>query len=67
MFEDFIRPNLKKPISEARASLYMKIIVVVIGTITMILATTVDKLGGVVQVAPSEFLKYTKIYTIFFF
>lgn len=50
LFEDFIRPNFKKPISEVRASFYMKVIVAVVGTITMLLALTVDKLGGVVQV-----------------
>ena len=50
IFEDFIRPHLKKPISEARASFYMKVMVVIIGTITVVLATIVDKLGGIIQV-----------------
>lgn len=51
IFEDFIRPRLKKRISEARASFYMKLIVVVIGTFTVVLASIVDKLGGIIQVS----------------
>ena len=50
IFEDFIRPRLKRPISEARASFYMKVVVVIIGTITVVLASIVDKLGGIIQV-----------------
>lgn len=33
IFEDLIRPMFKKPISEARASFIMKIIVTVIGVV----------------------------------
>lgn len=50
LFEDFVRPLFRKPISEAKASFYMKVIVVIIGTVTVILATIVDKLGGIIQV-----------------
>lgn len=50
IMEDFIRPRLKTQISEARASFYMKVMVVIIGTVTVILASIVDKLGGIVQV-----------------
>lgn len=47
---DFIRPLYKKPISEAKASFYMKIMVVVLGCIFVALAFAVDQLGGLIQV-----------------
>lgn len=53
LFEDFIRPRFKTPISEARASFYMKVIVVIIGSITIVLASLVDKLGGIIQTSAS--------------
>lgn len=67
-FEDFIRPSLKRPISEARASCYMKLIVAAIGVITMILAMFVDKLAGVIQVTIHLIKKGTRLcnFPIFF-
>jgi len=50
IFEDLIRPMTKKPISEKRASLIMKVIVVVIGTICVGLVFVVEKMGTIVQV-----------------
>lgn len=47
---DFIRPLSKKPLSEAQASLYMKIMVVVLGCVFVALAFAVDQLGGLIQV-----------------
>ncbi|KAL0276709.1 UNVERIFIED_CONTAM: hypothetical protein PYX00_004222 [Menopon gallinae] len=53
VFEDFVRPLFRKPVSDAKASFYMKVIVVLIGTVTVILATIVDKLGGIIQASAS--------------
>lgn len=47
---DFIRPLLKEPLSEAKASFYMKIMVAVLGVIFVILAFVVDQLGALIQV-----------------
>lgn len=47
---DFIRPLCKKPLSEAQASFYMKIMVVVLGCVFVALAFAVDQLGGLIQV-----------------
>lgn len=51
ILQDFIRPLRKKPISEASAALYMKIIVLIIGVGLLILAFVVDRLGGIIQVS----------------
>lgn len=50
LFEDFIRPRLSKPVPESKASLIMKISVAVIGITTVLLASVVEKLGGIIQV-----------------
>jgi len=50
IFEDLIRPMTKKPISEKCASLIMKVIVVVIGTICVGLVFVVENMGTLVQV-----------------
>lgn len=47
---DFIRPLCKEPLSEAKASFYMKIMVAVLGVIFVILAFVVDQLGALIQV-----------------
>ncbi|XP_063914126.1 sodium-coupled monocarboxylate transporter 1-like [Zophobas morio] len=49
IFEDFIKPKLKKPLSAARASFLMKIMVVVIGTICVALVFVVENLGMLIQ------------------
>lgn len=51
ILQDFIRPLRKKPMSEASAAFFMKIIVVVLGITLLILACVVDKLGGLIQVS----------------
>ncbi|KAL0276708.1 UNVERIFIED_CONTAM: hypothetical protein PYX00_004221 [Menopon gallinae] len=53
ILQDFIRPLRKKPLSEERASLCMKAIVVVLGIIFVGLAIAVDKLGALIQTSGS--------------
>lgn len=53
IFEDLIKPRLKRPMTEARASLLMKVIVVVIGAICVGLVFVVEKLGTLIQAAGS--------------
>ena len=50
IFEDLIRPMIKKPISEKCASLIMKVIVVVIGTVCVGMVFVVENMGTIVQV-----------------
>ncbi|CAG9768944.1 unnamed protein product [Ceutorhynchus assimilis] len=53
IFEDLIKPKLKKPLTEAQASLLMKVIVVIIGTVCVGLVFVVEKLGTLIQAAGS--------------
>ena len=53
IFEDLIRPNMKKPLSEGHASMLMKIIVVIIGTICVALVFVVEKMGALIQASGS--------------
>nr|XP_022913659.1 sodium-coupled monocarboxylate transporter 1-like [Onthophagus taurus] len=53
IFEDLIKPNVKKPLSEAYASLLMKTIVVIIGTICVGLVFVVEKMGALIQASGS--------------
>ncbi|XP_066143288.1 sodium-coupled monocarboxylate transporter 1-like isoform X2 [Euwallacea fornicatus] len=53
IFEDLIKPRLKRTMSEAHASLLMKIIVVLIGIICVGLVFVVEKLGTLIQAAGS--------------
>jgi len=48
--EDFVRPLIKKPLSEGQASFYMKLITVFVGVLCTLLAFVVDQLGGLIQV-----------------
>jgi sodium-coupled monocarboxylate transporter 8/12/insulin-like growth factor 2 mRNA-binding protein 1 len=50
IFEDLIRPFLKKRISESRASLIMKVVVVVIGTVCVGMVFVVENMGTLIQV-----------------
>ena len=54
IFEDFIRPLYKKPISEGRASFIMKVTVFIIGIICVGLVFLVEKMNTLLQVG-SEF------------
>lgn len=53
IFEDLIKPRLKRPLSEGHASLLMKIIVVLIGFVCVGLVFVVEKLGTLIQAAGS--------------
>lgn len=53
IFEDLIKPWLKKPLTEAQASFLMKIIVVIIGAICVALVFVVEKMGSLIQASPS--------------
>ena len=53
IFEDFIRPTLKKPMSEARASLVMKVMVAMIGLVCVALVFLVEHMGTLVQAGKS--------------
>ncbi|XP_047112838.1 sodium-coupled monocarboxylate transporter 2-like [Schistocerca piceifrons] len=53
IFEDLIRPCVKKPISEARASFIMKVMVALIGALCVALVFLVEKLGTLLQAGRS--------------
>ncbi|GJQ70604.1 hypothetical protein Trydic_g22998 [Trypoxylus dichotomus] len=53
IFEDLIKPYVKKPLSEAKASFLMKVIVVIIGTICVALVFLVEKMGALIQASGS--------------
>lgn len=53
IFEDLIKPHLKKPMSEAQASFLMKVIVVIIGTISVALVFVVEHMGMLIQASGS--------------
>ncbi|KAJ8917414.1 hypothetical protein NQ315_005460 [Exocentrus adspersus] len=46
IFEDLIKPRIKKPLSESQASFLMKVIVVIIGSICVGLVFVVEKMGA---------------------
>lgn len=53
IFEDLIKPRMKKPLSEAQASFLMKVIVVIIGSICVALVFVVEKMGALIQASGS--------------
>ncbi|CAB3377454.1 Hypothetical predicted protein [Cloeon dipterum] len=53
IFEDYIKPRLSGKVSEARASLMMKIICAAIGVFCVCMVFIVENLGGVLQVSGS--------------
>lgn len=53
IFEDLIKPRLKRPLTEARASFLMKVIVVIIGTISVALVFVVEHMGMLIQASGS--------------
>ena len=50
ILEDFVRPLRKKDISENKAALYMKIMVVILGIIFVVISLLVGQLGTIIQV-----------------
>ena len=50
IYEDMIKPCLKKPLSDVAASRIMKVTVVIIGVICVGLVFLVEKLSGLIQV-----------------
>ncbi|RZC38851.1 sodium-coupled monocarboxylate transporter 1-like, partial [Asbolus verrucosus] len=53
IFEDLIKPRIKKPLSEGQASFLMKVIVVIIGSICVALVFVVEKMGALIQATGS--------------
>ncbi|XP_017784798.1 PREDICTED: sodium-coupled monocarboxylate transporter 1-like [Nicrophorus vespilloides] len=53
IFEDLIKPHIKKPLSESHASFLMKVIVVLIGSICVGLVFLVEKMGALIQASGS--------------
>ncbi|KAJ3656756.1 hypothetical protein Zmor_015805 [Zophobas morio] len=53
IFEDLIKPRMKKPLTEAQASFLMKVIVVIIGSICVALVFVVEKMGALIQATGS--------------
>ncbi|XP_045470398.1 sodium-coupled monocarboxylate transporter 2-like [Harmonia axyridis] len=53
IFEDLVKPRMKKPLTESQASFLMKIIVVVIGSICVALVFVVEKMGALIQASGS--------------
>ncbi|KAJ8688365.1 hypothetical protein QAD02_024160 [Eretmocerus hayati] len=53
IYEDMIKPCLKKPMSDVGASRIMKLIVVVVGSICVALVFVVEKLSGLIQAGKS--------------
>ncbi|XP_059477404.1 sodium-coupled monocarboxylate transporter 2-like [Neocloeon triangulifer] len=52
-YEDFVKPSVKKPWSEAKASFVMKVVVFVVGTICVGNVFFVERLGAAIQVVKS--------------
>ncbi|XP_065340300.1 sodium-coupled monocarboxylate transporter 2-like [Cloeon dipterum] len=52
-YEDFVKPSVKKPWSEAKASFVMKVVVVIVGTVCVGNVFLVEKLGAIIQVVKS--------------
>lgn len=51
IYEDFVKPSTKnKPWSEAKASVLMKVVVVIAGAICVALVFMVERMGAVIQV-----------------
>jgi len=50
VYEDFVKPSAKKPWSEAKASMLMKVVVVIAGAISVSLVFMIEKMGAVIQV-----------------
>lgn len=55
IYEDLVKPNLARPLSEEKASRLMKGLVLIIGTICTILVFVVEKLGTLIQVSSFVF------------
>ncbi|KAL3283616.1 hypothetical protein HHI36_006755 [Cryptolaemus montrouzieri] len=53
IFEDLIKPRMKKPLTEGQASFLMKVIVVIIGSICVALVFVVEKMGALIQASGS--------------
>lgn len=53
IFEDLIKPRMKKPLTEATASFIMKVMVVIIGTVSVALVFVVEKMGALIQASGS--------------
>jgi hypothetical protein len=53
IFEDLIRPLLKKPMPEAAASLVMKVMVMIIGLVCVAMVFIVEHMGTLVQAGKS--------------
>lgn len=53
IFEDLIKPRIRKPLTEAQASFLMKVIVVIIGSICVALVFVVEKMGALIQASGS--------------
>ncbi|XP_069699582.1 sodium-coupled monocarboxylate transporter 1-like [Periplaneta americana] len=51
LFEDFVRPCMKKTLSDRTASNIIKCVVVVIGAICVLIVFIVDKMGSILQLA----------------
>lgn len=50
IYEDMIKPLMKKPLSQVAASRVMKLMVILIGIICVALVFLVEKLSGLIQV-----------------
>ncbi|KAB0798597.1 hypothetical protein PPYR_09590 [Photinus pyralis] len=53
IFEDLIKPRMKTPLSEVKASFIMKVMVVIIGSICVGLVFVVEKMGALIQASGS--------------
>ncbi|KAF4533540.1 hypothetical protein B566_EDAN001025 [Ephemera danica] len=53
LYEDFIKPGLNIKLSEARASIMMKLLCVAMGVFCVLMVFVVENLGGVLQVSGS--------------
>lgn len=53
IFEDLIKPSIRKPLTEGQASFLMKVIVMIVGAICVALVFLVEKLGALIQAAGS--------------
>ena len=67
LFEDFVRPCIKKTIPDETINKIIKCVVVIIGAVCLLLVFVVDKFGSVLQVSIRVYLHnylYTHLNTL---
>ncbi|XP_073979773.1 sodium-coupled monocarboxylate transporter 1-like isoform X2 [Rhodnius prolixus] len=53
IYEDFVQPCFRTKVSEARASRYIKMLVVILGIICLLFVLVIEKLGAILELSAS--------------